>query len=353
LKEVIVNTLTAHAIDVDPWAWTGDESIAVYLNRIRKRRDSFSLTCPEHKVWSAVVLVIERQARMTHAAANFEGNPARGHFQLKLDYYARFSSPMRELVGCFTHKELREAHTGKFMSKSVSRSQRTPISPLADMKLRDDVIRAAKRAKALQRKLGGAVFLHLMNQLFYKDLLIRNVGKRPIRAGILIGLNFTDNSKSRRCYVQLEDEAMEIKVFAQDLEYHYNCRYVPMNPNAAAMVVSAIGPLAGSFPDDVDDQERPTVFKVGQRVTIRVADYAQFHGQTSRSRWCFIMDQEHLLEQPDPARLNRIHHTKSSVLRNSIVDIDLYSQRDSSTIASSAFENENGDDFFDDLGFDD
>ncbi|CAB9498766.1 Ribonuclease R [Seminavis robusta] len=344
LEQVILNTLTAHDIDVPTWGWrrhardeddNNMESIADYLERIRNRRDSLLPDSPEAKVWSAVVQVVERQARMSHAVANFQGDPARGHFQLQLEYYARLSSPMRELVGCFTHKELREAHTGTFVSASVSRSQRTPTSPLADIELRDAVIRAAKRAKALQKKLSGAVFLHVMNQLFYQDLRIRNVGKRPLRRGVLIGLNFTDNSKSRRCYVQLEKHNnMEIKVFAQDLEYFYNCRYLPLQSDTA---VWSIGPLAGSFREDVDDQERPPIFKIGQRVTIRVADYAQFYGQTSRSRWCFIMDLEQTLEEPDPLRLNGICRSKSSALRNSIVDIDLYSQRDSTSVASSAY----------------
>ena len=42
------------------------------------------------------------------------------HYSLKMSHYARFSSPMRELVGCYTHKELFEAHLGGFSSDKLT-----------------------------------------------------------------------------------------------------------------------------------------------------------------------------------------------------------------------------------------
>ena len=58
------------------------------------------------------------------------------------------------------------------------------------------------------------VFLHMLNTVFYKDLKT-HVNKRKIYKGIMMGMDFSEERKSRRCYVKLEDPAIEIKVYAE------------------------------------------------------------------------------------------------------------------------------------------
>lgn len=118
---VIKNTMDRHGFGGEEWHWDQKSmSIASYLTKIREKRDSLGSNHPEHQRWVAVVQVVERQAMITNVAASFTADPEEGHHSLKMQYYARFSSPMRELVGCFTHKELVEAQTGVFMSKDLS-----------------------------------------------------------------------------------------------------------------------------------------------------------------------------------------------------------------------------------------
>jgi ribonuclease R len=134
LEEVISNTLQMHGLDVSEWGWqnhpSGDtldteqsqEYLATYLERIRNHAESIDGDKHPHwkQKWKRVVMVIDRQAQITNQAASFSTTPQDGHHALKTTHYARFSSPMRELVGCFTHKELLEAHIGRFSHSNLS-----------------------------------------------------------------------------------------------------------------------------------------------------------------------------------------------------------------------------------------
>jgi exoribonuclease R len=124
LEHVIVNTLQVHGLDAAEWKWRRDdgETLASYLERLRDHVDAIDGDeNPNWKQkWKRVVMVIDRQAQITNQAASFSASPEDGHHALKANYYARFSSPMRELVGCYTHKELLEAHLGRFSNEHLS-----------------------------------------------------------------------------------------------------------------------------------------------------------------------------------------------------------------------------------------
>ena len=320
LAAVIDNTLGSHGLDVTKWGWDREKTpIATYLSRLREQVALQLDSSPQQRKWASVLRVIERQAMITNVAASFTATPEDGHFSLKMSHYARFSSPMRELVGCFTHKELWEGHTGSFSSQHLTSA--------SDIALRDNVVRAARRAKAMQKKLSAAMFLHMLNVTFYRQLQVK-LPKRTVYKGILMGMDFSEKrNKSRRCYVQLEEPAIEIKVYGEDLDYHWGCRYGPVGATFGHRGTSvSISPKKGSFAEDADDEVPPT-FKAGQHVTIRVSDYAQFYGQSSRSRWIFIMDVDHEKEEVEGLSAASEDRGKAkgagSLLRNSVVDRDL------------------------------
>jgi len=320
LESIIANTLEAHGMDTAKWAWDEPtESLAGYLKRLQEQKESKPHGSREGRQWNAVLQVIHRQAMITNVAASFTPTPEAGHFSLKMTHYARFSSPMRELVGCFTHKELWEGHLGKFSSPHATAE--------SDILLRDRVIRAARRAKATQKKLGGALHMHMLNLTFYSDLQKR-LPKRPVYRGVVMGMDFSESrGKGRRVYVKLEDPSIEIKVFGEDLDYHYGCRYGPVGGTFGRYGSTvSIAPKPKSFAEDADDDKPPT-FLAGQSVTIRVGDYAQFYGQTSRSRWIFLMNVAEGDELVDGRQAKR----PRTFLRNSLIDRDLLSEEGESS----------------------
>ncbi|KAL3928378.1 MAG: hypothetical protein SGARI_005053 [Bacillariaceae sp.] len=132
-----------------------------------------------------------------------------------------------------------------------------------------------------------------------------------------MGMDFSDQQKSRRIYVQLDEPHIQIKVYAEDLDYHYNCRYGPEDGdtyNRRGCTVSIV-PMPGSFNPDVDDKDLPPKFHAGDPISIRVGDYAQFYGQKSRSRWVFIM----IPQRVEDDKKNLRH----SLMRNSVIEMDL------------------------------
>jgi len=115
--------------------------------------------------------------------------------------YARFSAPMREMVGVFTHKEALE----KLGLAPVI------LTTEEDEQLRELVIQAGNQGKDRQRTLDRAV-----RRLAIHELLSRDLGmpepERPARAGTVMGL------RPSRAYLQLEDPPVELKVYREDLE---------------------------------------------------------------------------------------------------------------------------------------
>lgn len=99
-KTLINEIIQRHKLD-ESWKWLGPkkrdgsgERLSDYLARLPKEPRS-------------IRLAIERQALYSNRGSFFEPGPGR-HDALKVEAYARFSAPMREIVGIFTHKEILE-----------------------------------------------------------------------------------------------------------------------------------------------------------------------------------------------------------------------------------------------------
>ncbi len=170
-------------------AWRrGDESLARWLERVASLPDA-------HR---PVVLALQRQALLLNQRSSFAAEPGR-HYGVGAPCYARFSSPMREIVGIFTHKEALEL---LHLERAAHAAD--------DDALREAVIRAANRAKETQRQLTKAA-----NQLVIADLLGPDLdlaeARRPRRAGNVVGLTHD------KAFVVLDQPPIELKVYAQDL----------------------------------------------------------------------------------------------------------------------------------------
>lgn len=165
-----------------------DEPLAAYLDRLA----AFVPTLP------GPVAALQRQALLMNQQSTFSAEPGL-HYGVGAPCYARFTSPMREVVGIFTHKEALEL------------LGLAPPAPTADDDaLRAEVIDAANRAKDLQHQLTKAA-----NQLVIADLLGADLAlapdARPRRAGTVVGL------APDKAYVVLDEPPLELKVYARDL----------------------------------------------------------------------------------------------------------------------------------------
>ncbi len=184
------------------WYWQADDSLAAYISGLpdspdaRRRRQA-----------------VERQILLTWTASEFRAEPGR-HHALAADSYARFSSPMREIAGIFTHKELLEA-----IAPTVAPARGSTVAPTLastgtlpdDNELREQVIDAANRSRQTQKRLDKAIGFHVIDQLLRADLSLP-MADRPARPATLVGI------RDDRLYLALDALSIDLKLSIEDLE---------------------------------------------------------------------------------------------------------------------------------------
>ncbi|MCP4902338.1 MAG: RNB domain-containing ribonuclease, partial [bacterium] len=240
LEALIASLVEAHQLDVQRWVWQGSsEPLADFLDRLPR------------KARPRIAAVIDRHALLTNHRSMFTQKPA-PHFGVGATVYARFSSPMREVVGIFTHKEALE----------LLGDAETAAPTSDDVILRDAVAKAGNRSKNLQRLLTKEAHLLALDSLLSKDLQQSSVD-RPLRRGTLMGM------KPSLLYVRLDDPPLEIKLHLKDLEKLTGERWRPDDLGAILRP-----------PHGVD---RKTL-RLGDAVDLRLAGYDE-----KQRRWLFQM----------------------------------------------------------------
>ena len=124
------------------------------------------------------------------------------HHGVGAEAYARFTAPMREVVGIFVHKE-----TWEMLGRAAP-------SPLADDEaLRDAVVQAANRCRQTQRKLDAEVNRRVIDALLEHD--------SEGRLATVMGVSKT------KLHLQLDEVPVDLKVYVHHLEEALGCRLFP------------------------------------------------------------------------------------------------------------------------------
>ncbi|MFK7861985.1 MAG: ribonuclease catalytic domain-containing protein [Granulosicoccus sp.] len=230
LKETL-NAFANACSDPDTWRWHDGQSLAEYVDSL-----------PDDLQNRRRVRAVQRQIMQAQRGSTFTPEPGE-HHALKACSYARFSSPMREVVGIFTHKELLEAlNGGKFDNE-------------ADDTLRDLVIDSANAARQKQRQLDKHIELATLRSVFQRDL---DSDVTSWHTGTIMGM------RTDKIYINLDDMALDIKVYRDDLE----------NTQATSYTISE----ATAVPAD----ETLPSWQLGQEIHLRVRSY-----DTARTRFVF------------------------------------------------------------------
>ncbi|MFO7564509.1 MAG: RNB domain-containing ribonuclease [Enhygromyxa sp.] len=192
LEASIAAAARAHQLD-GPWRWDrSSESLAEFIRRL-----------PSDDAHARLLAALSRQAIMINVRSTYAGEPG-PHHGVGTEVYARFSAPMREVVGVFLHKEMWELLTGE------------GDEPGRDEALREQVIAAANRSRALQSQLSRAADQLVIDALFTRDLA-QPTAARPAHRGTLMGM------RRGRAYVRLDDPPLDVKVYIDRLERGYGC----------------------------------------------------------------------------------------------------------------------------------
>ena len=128
-------------LDPDVWGWNASSGkpLADYLDRL-----------PTEGEEGRLARAIHRQAVMVNVRSTFQTVPS-GHHGVGAEVYARFSAPMREIVGVYLHGEAWEKLRGEGRK---------------DEALREAIVERANEAKQLQRKVTDESNRLVLDQLF-------------------------------------------------------------------------------------------------------------------------------------------------------------------------------------------
>ncbi|MCU0655665.1 MAG: RNB domain-containing ribonuclease [Polyangiaceae bacterium] len=188
--EALLEGLAARHGLGDEWRWRRDSDRGL---------SEFLAALPESGPRWRVAVAIQRLAVTTNLRSSYTEAPAT-HHGVGASPYARFSAPMREIVGIFVHKELME-----------KLGYQPSLPEEQDELLRQEVIASASRARELQGTLDARINRLVIDRLLASDLA-RPRGERPSRSASVLGVSAT------KVHVRLDDPPLEIKLYRTDLE---------------------------------------------------------------------------------------------------------------------------------------
>jgi len=172
-----------------PWRWHLERPLADYLRALPQ--------APTGTKEDRLARALARQAVMVNLRSEYSMEPG-PHVGVGAEPYARFSAPMRELVGVFLHKEAVELLTGKHPTAEE------------DEKLRAEVVQVANRARDTQRKVQNLSNEVVMNRVFAPELG-KPKAQRTRFTGTVMGL------AGSKVHVRLDAPPMDVKVLLFDL----------------------------------------------------------------------------------------------------------------------------------------
>ncbi len=186
LREAISRIAEAHHLPAE-WEWDeGRASLAVYVASL-----------PVEGAHARVARAIERQAILTNVRSCYSTRPG-AHHGAGFEPYARFSSPMREIVGVYLHGEAQEMIDGHGSDGEDAEG------------LRERVAEAANRSKDVQRAITDLVNRRVIDRLFEAELAASRASRRVWR-GTVMGV------AGSKLHVQLDEPAIDVKVYLYDL----------------------------------------------------------------------------------------------------------------------------------------
>lgn len=182
------------------WVWNrSSQSLSDFFDRLPAQSCNPNAENPGDMRLFRIRQAMERLVLMMQRRSVF--SPEAGlHSALGVNPYARFSAPMREVVGIFTHKEAIESE----FSGAVA----LPREENAELRRR--VIDASNQARTKQRDIDKAIDSCAIAHVIRSDYELA-FDERPRRRGTILGM------KAEALYVRLDMPPIELKVYIRDM----------------------------------------------------------------------------------------------------------------------------------------
>lgn len=200
--EAMIGALVAlHGLP-EAWRWRADGTTAGL--------SEYLAALPTEGPLARLAAAVQRQAILVNVRSSYATEPGL-HHGVGAEPYARFSAPMREIVGVFVHKEALEKIDGR---------------GTLDHELRARVVTSANRAREVQRRLNDAANRMVLDQIFGEDLA-RPLAARRLHAGTVVGI------APGKVHVLLDEPHIDVKLYMGDVGKGLGGFLVPSHEGAA------------------------------------------------------------------------------------------------------------------------
>jgi ribonuclease R len=197
-----------HGVPTATWTWQPQhEPLADFLRRLPRARAGTK----EDRLARALA----RQAVMVNLRSEYSTEPG-PHAGVGAEPYARFSAPMRELVGVFLHKEAVELLSG------------AAPSPEEDERLRAEVVQIANRSRQVQRKVTDLANELVLDRVFRPELARPRAARRRF-VGTVMGLT------SGKVHVRLDEPPMDVKLYLHDFARAFGGAWLEVAEDGAVL----------------------------------------------------------------------------------------------------------------------
>ena len=244
LRKMIDAVVDAHGLPDDPFRFREGASLAAYVAALPQ-------TGPNARVARA----LERQSLLVSLRSSYTSEPG-VHFGVGAEPYARFSAPMREVVGIFLHRQMQQVLAGE------------TEGDLADVALRERVIESANRARDTQRRVNDLVERLALDRLFERELALPLEKRRRFVATVM-------GVSGAKIFVHLDDPGVDAKIYSFDLGKQLNGAWLELDASGALLRVQKGGKLA---PGTV-------IARVGDEVRVFVSGR-----DPNRDRWILLIE---------------------------------------------------------------
>jgi ribonuclease R len=242
LRAMIDAVVRAHGLPDVPFRFHEGESLAAYVAAL-----------PQTGPHARVAKALERQSLLVSLRSSYTSEPG-VHFGVGAEPYARFSAPMREVVGVFLHRQMQQVLSGDAASDP------------GDIALRERVIESANRARDTQRRVSDLVERLALDRLFEKQLALPLAARRRF-VGTVMGVT------GAKIFVHLDEPSIDCKIYSFDLGKSLGGAWLELDASGAILRVQKGGKIAAGT----------TVARVGDEVRVLVSGR-----DANRDRWILL-----------------------------------------------------------------
>lgn len=240
LSELTRRVAERWSLPSTPWVWNRETTpLAKYLEGLPRAAPGTQE--------DRLVAALTRQAVMVNLRSEYSTEPG-PHTGVGAEPYARFSAPMRELVGVFLHKEANELLTRDY----------PPVAE--DEALRLEVVKVANAARQTQRRVQDLSNEVVLRRLFAPELK-KPRAQRTRFQGTVMGLT------SNKVYVRLDSPPLDVKLYLFDLAPFFDGAW--LEPAEEGAILRAKG-------------DTKPLLRLGQRISLVLQQFVE-----KTRRWVF------------------------------------------------------------------